>query len=218
MGDYCIYIHTDPNGKRYIGQTSMNPSLRWGKDGKGYCRRIKGHYTQPLMANAIHKIPWEYWEHEVIYEGLTAEEADLYEEWLIYLAWSNNPKYGYNIESGGNKKKHLSEETKKKISNSHLGDKNPMFGKYGEQHPKYGTHQSEEAKQKNRGAHIGKHSGANHPMAIAVQCIETGEVLYGAKAFQDKYGINRSHICNCCRGKRKTAGGYHWKYYEETLN
>lgn len=26
------------------------------------------------------------------------------------------------------------------------------------------------------------------------------------------YGINRSHICYCCKGDRKTIGGYRWKY------
>ena len=25
-------------------------------------------------------------------------------------------------------------------------------------------------------------------------------------------GVSRSGICNCCKGKRKTAGGYIWKY------
>lgn len=25
-------------------------------------------------------------------------------------------------------------------------------------------------------------------------------------------GINQSHICSCCNGKRKSAGGYIWRY------
>ena len=25
-------------------------------------------------------------------------------------------------------------------------------------------------------------------------------------------GVNRAHICDCCQGKRKSAGGYTWKY------
>ena len=27
-------------------------------------------------------------------------------------------------------------------------------------------------------------------------------------------GINQSHICDCCNGKRKSAGGYYWHYAE----
>ena len=57
--------------------------------------------------------------------------------------------------------------------------------------------------------------GENHPRARAVQCIETGEILWGATAFKEKYGFNTSQIIACCKGKRKTTGGYHWKYYEE---
>ena len=46
---YCVYIHTAPNGKMYIGQTSQKPEARWN-NGRGYCIRIKGKYAQPLMA------------------------------------------------------------------------------------------------------------------------------------------------------------------------
>ena len=31
-------------------------------------------------------------------------------------------------------------------------------------------------------------------------------------------GIKNNHIGTCCKGKRKTAGGYVWKYYEEVRN
>ena len=33
---YSVYEHICPNGKRYIGITSRNPKLRWGKNGIGY--------------------------------------------------------------------------------------------------------------------------------------------------------------------------------------
>jgi group I intron endonuclease len=36
----------------------------------------------------------------------------------------------YNLDSRGNKNKHLSEETKKKISESKKGEKNPFYGKH----------------------------------------------------------------------------------------
>ena len=32
---------------------------------------------------------------------------------------------------------------------------------------------------------------------------------------EDKTGIKNNHIGSCCKGKRKTAGGYIWRYYEE---
>lgn len=36
-----------------------------------------------------------------------------------------------------------------------------------------------------------------------------------AKLASEETGINRNDICQCCRGERKTAGGYIWKYVEE---
>lgn len=47
-----------------------------------------------------------------------------------------------------------------------------------------------------------------------VKCIETGEVfssiLAAAKATGQK---TSSHIGECCSGKRRSAGGYHWEFF-----
>lgn len=48
----------------------------------------------------------------------------------------------------------------------------------------------------------------------------TGEELdffHGAREAEQETGINKSHISQCCTGnnkRRKTAGGYGWKYSE----
>lgn len=46
MNKYCVYKHTLPNEKIYIGITSQNPIYRWD-NGKGY----KGQF----FYNAIKK-------------------------------------------------------------------------------------------------------------------------------------------------------------------
>ena len=33
-----------------------------------------------------------------------------------------------------------------------------------------------------------------------------------------KLGISASKVCDCCRGRRKTAGGYRWAYKEQSQN
>lgn len=30
-----------------------------------------------------------------------------------------------------------------------------------------------------------------------------------------KTGVNNSHISSCCKGERKTAGGYKWRYFRD---
>lgn len=46
----------------------------------------------------------------------------------------------------------------------------------------------------------------------AVVCIETGEVFSSQKEAGQIKGITYQHICNCCKGKKQTCGGYHWRY------
>lgn len=223
---YCVYIHTAPNGKMYIGQTSQKPETRWN-NGRGYCRRIKGKYAQPLMARAVHKIPWEYWEHEVVYEGLTAEEANLYEEWLIYLAWSDNPEYGYNIRKGGSNSG-LSEETKKKIGDANRGKVHSEEQNKRHSEIMKGRILSEETKQKLRDANLGKVMSdearkkiSNYHKKQVIQYDLNGNFIKiwdSAKEAAQELGIHTSKICLCCQGKRNKTGGYKWTYVEEEVS
>lgn len=45
-----------------------------------------------------------------------------------------------------------------------------------------------------------------------VVCIETGEVFANATQAGKAIGTARQNITACCNGKRKSAGGKHWKY------
>lgn len=45
-----------------------------------------------------------------------------------------------------------------------------------------------------------------------VMCVETGEVFDSIKEASVKYVINISNICACCKGRIKSAGGYHFRY------
>ena len=56
---WCVYMHTSPSGKKYIGITSQeNPERRWGAGGSGYlCKNQNGTYRQPAIAQAILKYP-----------------------------------------------------------------------------------------------------------------------------------------------------------------
>lgn len=57
-----------------------------------------------------------------------------------------------------------------------------------------------------------KFSGKNNGKSKQVQCIETGEIYPCIAEASRKTGAPLNSIAMCCRGERKTAGGYHWKY------
>lgn len=45
-----------------------------------------------------------------------------------------------------------------------------------------------------------------------VECIETGKVYKSTRDAWRDTNAGYSHISECASGKRKTAGGYHWRY------
>ena len=82
---YSVYMHTSPNGKVYIGITSLPVERRW-QQGKNY--KTSRHFF-----NAIKKYGWENIKHEVLFCGLTKEEAEQKEIELIAKHKSNNPAF-----------------------------------------------------------------------------------------------------------------------------
>lgn len=179
--DYCVYVHTFPNGKRYVGITCQAPERRW-KNGHAY-------QNQRYVWNAINKFGWHNIKHDVLYTGLTMFEACAIERQLIADWRTMEKEFGYNIAHGGQHNmegRHHSEETRKKMSESHKG--------------------------KNTWAKGRKNPAAAVAHSIPVVCVETSTVYYSGKEASAQTGVNKSHITQCCKGRRKTAGGYHWEY------
>ena len=90
---YCVYMHTTPSGKRYIGITARPPEKRWGH-GTGY--KENSHFW-----NAIQKYSWEGIKHEVLASGLSKEDACQMEQKLIAEWGTHDPHKGYNLTKGG---------------------------------------------------------------------------------------------------------------------
>jgi len=188
---YCIYAHINKeNGKIYIGQTCQDPQKRW-KDGKGY---IGSTY----FFNAIIKYGWIHFKHIILFENLSCEEANLIEEFLINKYQTTNPDYGYNIALGG-KNAPKSEIHKQNISRANIGKHHHQ----GDLNPMYGKHFSEESKDKIR---------KNQKNTLKVKCIETGKIFDSCHLAAEWAGLQRDgHIPEVCKGKRHTAGSYHWE-------
>ena len=119
---YTIYKHVSPNGKIYIGITSLLPELRYGKNGENY-RQCS------LFYRAICKYGWDNFQHYIIKTKISKAEAERLEVELISECKSSDRKYGYNIMYGGGVNGGHSQETRDKISKGLTGDKNPFYGK-----------------------------------------------------------------------------------------
>lgn len=225
--DYCVYMHTFPNGKRYIGITCCKPDRRWQK-GRGYI-------NQRVVYNAISKYGWGNIRHEIVSSGMSLDKANEKERELIALYQTTNRAYGYNVELGGKACGHLTDDHKAKIGNANRGINNGMYGHiYTDEERKYmsensvwrGRKHAEESRRKMSEyakAHpeIKSHKGKNHPMAKAVLQFDLNgnfvQRFETAAEASVKTGASRSGICNCCKfkPKNKTAGGYVWRYEDE---
>lgn len=134
---YCVYKHTAPNGKVYIGQTKQNPAYRF-QGGKGY-------RECPYFYCAIKKYGWENIEHEILVTGLSASEASELERATIKEYMANDPRYGYNLTDGGfaeskqteiarehhsraSKEMWQDEDYRRRASERMTGENNPMYG------------------------------------------------------------------------------------------
>lgn len=81
------------NNKVYIGITGRNPEIRWA-NGNGY-------KYNPHFFYSIQKYGWDGFEHIILDDKLTRDEAKEKEIYYIKKYNSTNQDNGYNIKRGG---------------------------------------------------------------------------------------------------------------------
>ena len=168
-------------------------------------------------------------------------ENELDEAERYYIEKYDTHRYGFNQTDGGDGtrgykqpphvveahasalRKYWTPERREKRRNEMLGENNPMYGRtgalnpaYGKDHSgnfngMYGKSQSQESKEKNRQAHL----GANNVCSIPIICVETGEIFSSMGEAGRVKQCSDTTICKVCKGVKKTAGGYHWRYATE---
>ena len=111
---YTVYVHINKtNGKRYYGQTKRKVQDRW-HEGEGYKK------NQPAFYNAILKYGWDGFEHIVIAQNLSIDEANKLETELITKYQTLSHEHGYNILYGGGNRA-LPDSVRQKIRKAHTG-------------------------------------------------------------------------------------------------
>lgn len=171
-----------------------------------------------------------------IVEYCSVEELD--EAEIYWIKQFDSFNHGYNQCEGGNSirgykqspescairaeavRRYWTPENREMQRNRMLGEKNPMYGRTGDRNPAfgkdhsgqngsmYGKRHTESAKEKNRQAHLGE----RNVNSIPVVCEETGEVFSSMGEAGRAKCCDSTTICRVCKGSKKTAGGYHWRY------
>ena len=183
----------------------------------------EGYRGNEYFHRAVIKYGWNGFDHEILSDGLTKEQAEETERAYIALYDSTSREKGYNIELGGNSTGKHSEETKRKISESQKGRKFTEEhrrnlsvshkGKTISQEQKLkisaslkgnkntlGYHHSAETKEKMRDSQKGKHGKS-------VLCLTDGKTFKSAQEAADFYELSRHQVMNYCNGKTKHLCG-----------
>ncbi len=177
------------NGKVYIGK-SIDVYHRKAcheydlKRGRHYNRHLQMAYNQNPDA----------FRFDLICKCAEEELNDL-EIYFIKKYDSCNPEKGYNVELGGNGSGRVSEETRRKMSLSKIGN-TAMKGRV----------LSDEWKQ---------HLAEAQPHRKRILCVTTGIVYDSFADAARKTGLNRTKIVSVCTGKRKSTGGFAFRYADE---
>lgn len=202
---YSIYKITNlVENKAYIGFTSHNPpEIRWKKHIRD-ANRGKGF----LLHKAIRKYNTDNFSFDVIYQSLDDSHClNIMEEYFIQKFHSHVSENGYNLTYGGDSPMHrkchtnetkrlmresakkrppISQETKRKLSESKLGKNNPMF---------------------NSGisTQLKKIHECNK---IKIVCNETQQIFESMKTAGIYFNMDPSNISRQIAGKIKSTKGY----------
>ena len=192
---YYVYMHNNKiNNKKYVGQT-CNIKKRWEYNGCHYENSFKFY-------KALIKYGWNNFDHIILKENLSLEEANFWESY--YINYYNSIENGYNIRTGGSCG-NLSEEQKEKIKKSNKQTWLKKIEKIGKDN------------------YIKQYRNAQQDITSKkVICVETQKIYNSISEASRETHIALSNISRVCRGERKSAGKdsisgqkLTWKFYNE---
>lgn len=221
---YMVYIHTFPNGKKYVGITCRSSMARWGSDGNKY----KGQ----IVYRAIQKYGWENVKHEIVFENLTKKDACLKEQELIskYHTFVGDKECnGYNNSLGGESGAYgtiRSEKTRQKMRDSFTPERRKMLSEKAKlQKPNITDNMREAVANANKNriwkeSSKRKASESRKKNQISQYDLEGNLVRKWKSAIdiEKETGWYATSIIKVCKGKGKTYYGYVWRYNDEPFD
>lgn len=227
---YYVYMHTCPNGKKYIGITGKQDiNDRWLN---GY-----GYHTQIVFYRAIQKYGWDNIKHEILYSNLSESEAMELEENLIKKYKTQNRRYGYNVNKGGERTTlgyKFTDEQREKLSDAKSTkiicyETGKVYKNCVQAQKELGYNVAKVINKPNRtiyGNHWftydyyckNKDNIRLQKSARKVICLETLEVFNSISEAAKAKLCNATSISENCQNKRvKSVSGLHWAYYDENI-
>lgn len=210
------------NGKKYIGQ-SINVENRIvnHKSSLKHNRHENDH-----LQKSFNKYGADCFVFDIICE-CNEDQLDELEQYYISYYDCTNPDSGYNMETGGNSKKHWSDALRIKMREVRsIKENNGMYGKHHSEKTKelmrqkaIGRVLSDETKAKLSESHKGK-------LSKPLYCIETNTIFPSSLEAAEFAGLkSRSSIFENLAGRKSYAGRHpetgeplHWIKLEDKIS
>lgn len=221
-GQYCVYMHKNKiNNKAYIGITKLPVQKRW-QSGAGYCKQLKFY-------RAILKYGWDNFEHLILEEGILTEKEALNKE-SYYIKLYNSVENGYNVLENSLENpsytvqyipvyciekdiyyKSIADATRQ-LGFSTSGDIEKVIR--GERNGCHGLHflKATEVNENNIKLALQKRTGKFRK----IYCIDNKMIFNSLQDAANFCSRTPQSVLLNCKGKRKSCGGYHFQYYEES--
>lgn len=228
---FLLYLHINKiNHHVYVGITHhVNPNRRWGYSGQHYnhCRKF---------LNAIKKYGWDNFDH-IILCRTSKERAVVLERTLI--AHYKRLGISYNLANGGEGSQAISQETKELLHKIKSANP-PMMGKHHTSEAKALIAEAGKnrvmkdstkkllqekvwSKMNNIHQFVTDEGRKRISKALSIPVLQFDLENNFLREYSsiieadNMYCKNKrqNHISDVCKGKRKTAYGYIWKYKEE---
>lgn len=235
MNKYFVYVFLDPNKNGVFKYENYEFEYEPFYVGKGCGKRVEKHFNCYIKNMNDTTYKYRKIRHlllngqkpiiKKVIENVSEKEAFSIELKLIEIIGRHDlgkgPLSNHTNGGEGNSGRFTSEETKKKISESlkkcgrvyepHTDEekehmRNIMIGRVS---PMKNKHQSQESRDK-----ISKNNARNMIREV-IQMTKNGIFINEWASMSEAsktLNINIGSICRCCKCKKKSAGGYLWKY------
>ena len=209
---YIYQITNDINGKIYIGKTERSVEERWQKHQRN--RDKESCKNRPLY-RAMNKYGIEHFHIETLEETNNPEERETY-----WIEQKRSFKYGYNATMGGDGKKYIDYDlviaTYSKLQNLNKTAQtlnicadtvhNILVAN------KIQIKSSQEVLKEVASVPVHMYNLQNEYIRTFASSHEAARYMIENNLTGCKHSTIRQHISEVCKGRRKTAAKFIWKY------
>lgn len=211
---YIYKIINDINDKIYVGKTEFSINKRF----KQHCEdAYKESCEKRPLYNAMRKYGISHFHMELIEETDVPEEREIY--WISQL---NSYHNGYNATLGGDGKRYIDYDLVISLYNKHQSiievakEMNISKDQAGDilHNNNVSVLNSSEVLRNKKGKRVNMYDLQNNFLKSFFSLGDAANYLIENNLTNCKFGTIRYHISEVCRGKRKTAAKFIWKFLE----